>query len=66
MGQTTSSAQLASDRNETRRSAQMPPVVRNMMLAILTLLLAGGLYLYAVRGDALMADLSAIAALICG
>lgn len=66
MGQTTSSAQLANDRNETRRSAQMPPIVRNTMLAILTLLLAGGLYLYAVRGDALMADLSTIAALICG
>lgn len=29
-------------------------------------LIAGGLYLFAVRGDVLLQDLSRIAALICG
>ncbi len=45
---------------------RMPATVRRILFVVLTLLVAGGFYLSAVRGDALLADLSAIAALICG
>lgn len=43
-----------------------PPAVRYAVIALIGLLIVGALYLGAVRGDALLADLSAIAALICG
>ena len=45
---------------------RMPAAVRRILFVVVTLLVAGGFYLLAVRGDALLADLSAIAALICG
>jgi hypothetical protein len=38
----------------------MPPAVRMVVLAAVALLLAGAVYLIAVRGEALLADLSAI------
>ena len=47
-------------------SLQMPRWVRGAMFTVIGLAVAGGLYLLAVRGDALLADLSSIAMLICG
>jgi hypothetical protein len=37
----------------------MPPGVRRVLFAAVGILLAGALYLIAVRGEALLADLSA-------
>jgi hypothetical protein len=37
----------------------MPPTVRRALYAVLGIVLAGALYLIAVRGEALLADLSA-------
>lgn len=45
---------------------EMPKRVRAALYLLIGLLGAGGLYLVAVRGDVLLADLSALAALICG
>ena len=56
----------AAEPRRQQSQVQMPPAVRNILLAVLALLVAGSFYLLAVRGDALLADLSAIAALICG
>lgn len=53
----------AADADDSRR---MPVPVRLGLLAVVAGLVVGALYLLAVRGDALLADLSAIAALICG
>ncbi|MCH9806357.1 MAG: hypothetical protein K0U74_01370 [Alphaproteobacteria bacterium] len=47
-------------------SARAPAAVRYALFSVLGAVIAGALYLVAVRGDALLADLSAIAALICG
>jgi hypothetical protein len=40
--------------------------LRLVIAVLAAALVAGALYLLAVRGDALLADLTAIAALICG
>ncbi|MDX2258743.1 MAG: hypothetical protein NW205_07455 [Hyphomicrobiaceae bacterium] len=51
------------------RSAEpeaMPAGVGYVVNGVLGLLIAGGLYLIAVRGEALVADLGALVALICG
>lgn len=45
---------------------QMPGWVRGTVFTVIGLAVAAGLYLLAVRGDALLADLSSIAMLICG
>lgn len=45
---------------------QMPGWVRGTVFTVIGLAVAGGLYLLAVRGDVLLADLSSIAMLICG
>ncbi len=47
-------------------SGRMPFAVKIAMASLLVVLVSGGLYLLAVRGDALLADLAAVAALICG
>ena len=44
----------------------MPRSVKIGLYFVLGLIVAGALYLMAVRGDALLGDLAAIAALICG
>lgn len=49
-----------------RRDARMPRPVRIAVYGLVGGVVAGALYLFAVRGDALLADLAAIAALICG
>ena len=46
----------------TRSDTGAPPVVRRAMLAIVALLVGGAVYLVAVRGEALLADLAAIGA----
>ena len=48
------------------QSASMPRPVRLAIVVLLAAIVAGALYLLAVRGDALLADMAAIAALICG
>ncbi|KUO69609.1 MAG: hypothetical protein APF80_13305 [Alphaproteobacteria bacterium BRH_c36] len=55
-------------RKDQRRSARigMPRVWRFTLTAVLAAIVGGALYLLAVRGDALLSDLAAIAALICG
>ena len=40
----------------------MPPAVRRTLLAVLAVVLAGALYLIAVRGGALLLDLAALRA----
>ncbi len=45
---------------------EMPRSVKLGLYVLLGLLVSGSLYLLAVRGDALLGDLAAIAALICG
>ena len=40
----------------------MPPAVRRSLLAALAVVLAGALYLIAVRGEALLLDLAALRA----
>lgn len=45
---------------------QMPGWIRGAVFSLIGVATAGGLYLLAVRGDALMADLSSLAMLICG
>ena len=62
----TSSATRAPGMDSANSQIRMPATVRRILFAIVTLLVAGGFYLLAVRGDALLADLAAIAALICG
>ena len=52
---------LAIDRDPSR----MPAGVKAGLWSLLALLLAGALYLVAVRGDALLIDLSAIGAIFC-
>ncbi|MBU1210036.1 MAG: hypothetical protein KJ587_02040 [Alphaproteobacteria bacterium] len=49
-----------------RVMAGMPRTLRFSLTALLAAVVAGALYLLAVRGDALLSDLAAIAALICG
>lgn len=44
----------------------MPRPIRYAVTALLAAIVVGALYLLAVRGDALLSDLAAIAALICG
>ena len=44
----------------TRGNAAAPPVVRLAMLALVALLAIGAVYLVAVRGEALLADLAAL------
>lgn len=63
---TSDSRHAASAADRTASGIQMPATVRRALFIVLSLVIAGGLYLLAVRGDALLADLSAIAALICG
>lgn len=46
----------------TRSDTGAPTVVRRAMLAIVALLVGGAVYLVAVRGEALLADLAAIGA----
>ena len=53
-------------RGRQASSPSMPAGLRAIMLMVTALVIVGALYLLAVRGDALLADLSAIAALICG
>ncbi|MBU2581737.1 MAG: hypothetical protein KJ622_08465 [Alphaproteobacteria bacterium] len=53
-------------RDGRRSSGSMPGSVRLAVGVLLAVIVAGALYLLAVRGDALLADLAAIAALICG
>lgn len=43
----------------------MPPKIRLALFAVVGTLVLGALYLAAVRGDALLADLSAIGMLLC-
>lgn len=50
----------------SRPSSPMPRSVRLAVVVLLAMIMAGALYLLAVRGDALLADLAAVAALICG
>lgn len=50
----------------TGSTLQMPGWVRGVVFSGIGLAVLGGLYLLAVRGDALMADLSSLAMLICG
>jgi hypothetical protein len=45
---------------------RMPRSVQIGLFVLLGLIISGSLYLVAVRGDALLADLAAVAALICG
>ncbi len=45
---------------------RMPRSVQVGLFVLLGLIISGSLYLIAVRGDALLADLAAVAALICG
>lgn len=45
---------------------RMPRSVQIGLFVLLGLIISGSLYLLAVRGDALLADLAAVAALICG
>lgn len=45
---------------------RMPGWVRGAVFLVAGSILAGGLYLIAVRGDVLLADLSALVTLICG
>ena len=45
---------------------EMPRSVKIGLYFVLGLIVTGALYLMAVRGDALLGDLAAIAALICG
>lgn len=54
------------DRTAGVGSPAMPQPVRLAVVVLLATVVAGALYLLAVRGDALLADLAAIAALICG
>jgi hypothetical protein len=44
----------------------MPPALRRGLLGAVALLLAGALYLIAVRGEALLASLTALARLCFG
>lgn len=43
----------------------MPPRARNALAAVLAALLLGGIYLAAVRGDALLIDLAGLARFFC-
>ena len=45
---------------------RMPRSVQIGLFVLLGLIISGSLYLLAVRGDALLADLAAVAAFICG
>lgn len=54
------------DRIATSNGLAMPTWVRRVVFAVVGLVFAGGLYLIAVRGDVLLADLSALVTLICG
>ena len=45
---------------------RMPRSVQIGLFVLLGLIISGSLYLVAVRGDALLADLAAVAVLICG
>lgn len=56
----------ADDRIVTSGDLAMPTWVRRVVFAIVGLVIAGGLYLITVRGDVLLADLSALVTLICG
>jgi hypothetical protein len=44
---------------------RMPPGVRWPLLAVVGALLAGALYLIAVRGEALLVDLSTLSRIFC-
>jgi hypothetical protein len=44
----------------------MPRSIKIGLFTLLGAIIAGSLYLLAVRGDALLGDLAAVAALICG
>jgi len=52
--------------SDQTHDVRMPARVRWAIYVVLGLAFAGGLYLIAVRGDVLLADLSALAAMICG
>lgn len=45
---------------------QMPSSIKIGLYVLLGVIISGSLYLLAVRGDALLSDLAAIAALVCG
>ncbi len=45
---------------------RMPRSIKIGLYVLLAAIIAGSLYLLAVRGDALLGDLAAVAALICG
>ena len=48
------------DRHYNPSSDAAPPIVRRLVVAVTGALLAGALYLVLVRGDAILADLSAL------
>lgn len=50
---------------EEKRAAAMPTGVRRGLIAALALVFGGGLYLIAVRGEALLVDLAAIGRAFC-
>jgi hypothetical protein len=52
-------AGIGTEETNSARQA-MPARVRRALFAVLGVLLAGALYLIAVRGEALLADLSAL------
>jgi hypothetical protein len=56
----------AGNRRNAAGSDRAPRTLRLVIAVLAAALVAGALYLLAVRGDALLADLTAIAALICG
>lgn len=63
---TTSAVHSRSGSGSPPRSERMPFALRAAILIAAVLLVVGAFYLLAVRGDALLADLAAIVALICG
>lgn len=56
----------APERETGSAGLRMPARVRGIVFLLAGLAFAGGLYLIAVRGDVLLADLSALVTLICG
>ncbi len=65
-GHSESANGFAAELGQRNDTARAPAAVRYAVITVIGLVVAGALYLLAVRGDALLADLSAIAALICG
>jgi hypothetical protein len=53
-------AELRTGDDDARGRQAMPPRIRLALVAAVAILLGGALYLIAVRGEALLADLSAL------